>query len=93
MAVEKIVTQLVMVAVLDDKLGEFLPPMGMRTRGEALRAFSNMVNDPQNGNLAKHPIDFSLWEMGTFDCNNGLFSPPVGGLPVMIERAENLVKV
>ena len=83
---------MVMVCVLDDKLGEFLPPMGMRTRGEALRSFQNMVNDPNNGNLHSHPEDFSLWEVGTFDSNSGLFQPPPGGLPVMIERASDLRK-
>ena len=64
-SVEKVAMAMVMVCVLDDKLGEFLPPMGMRTRGEALRSFQNMVNDPNNGNLYSHPEDFSLWEVVT----------------------------
>lgn len=60
-------------AVRDSKLSQFNPPMFFLTHGHAERAFSDMVNDSQAGDLFKHPEDFELYSLGTFDSETALF--------------------
>lgn len=57
--------------VYDSKAEAYLQPFYMGTRGEAIRAFSDSVNDP-NTAFHKHPSDYTLFALGTWDnlkCN------------------------
>lgn len=57
-------------AILDDKAGSYSAPFFMATRGQALRAFADLANDPQS-TINKHPEDYRLHHIGTFDDNSG----------------------
>lgn len=57
-------------AVYDSKIGSFMAPFFMPTKGHALRAFENLVNDP-NTTVCKYPSDFTLFELGEFDDQSG----------------------
>lgn len=57
-------------SIHDIKASAYMTPFFMQTEGMALRAITDCVND--NGHsFNKHPEDFTLFEMGTFDDNNG----------------------
>jgi hypothetical protein len=57
-------------AIYDSKVEAFLQPFFSPTKGSAIRAVSEEVNNPQ-AQLAKHAEDFTLFHLGTFDDSNG----------------------
>lgn len=57
-------------AVYDKAVGAFMAPFFVRATGEALRTFTDAVNDPQSP-FYKHPADFELFQLGAFDSANG----------------------
>jgi len=61
-------------SVYDCKSELYLNPFFMSTKGEALRAFGDIANDPQS-QIGKHPCDFSLMEIGSFDDAKGMVMP------------------
>lgn len=58
-------------SVYDEKAEAFINPLFTHTTGLAIRGFTEAANDPQN-NLAKHPGDFTLFEIGTWDEGKGV---------------------
>lgn len=61
-------------AVRDTAVEAFLAPFYMPSKGAAIRAFGDTVNDPQSG-FNKHPQDFSLYFLGDFDEQTGIIAP------------------
>ncbi|QCQ84783.1 nonstructural protein [Blackfly microvirus SF02] len=61
-------------SVFDKAVNAFLPPFQCRTKGEAIRSFSEAVNDPSKS-FGKYSVDYVLMGLGTWDDNSGLFSP------------------
>lgn len=59
--------------VFDKAVGAYLQPFFSRSRGEALRSFSDAVNDSKS-QFFVHPADFYLVFCGVFDDNSGIFS-------------------
>lgn len=57
-------------SVYDVKAEIFNQPFFMSTKGEALRAFSDLANDSQSS-IAKHPGDYKLVYIGMFDDVSG----------------------
>lgn len=60
-------------SVYDAKLEAYMQPFFMQTRGQALRAFTDTCNDT-NTQFSKHPEDFTLFELGEYDDESGLFT-------------------
>lgn len=58
--------------VYDSKIGAYLAPFFMKSRGEALRAWMDIVNDEKSA-FNKHPEDFTLFEVGEYDDEKGQF--------------------
>ena len=54
-------------SIKDTKAQYYYPPQIYRNRGEAIRALTNSVNDPQHGLFNKNAEDFSLFEIGSWD--------------------------
>lgn len=65
---------LIAFSIFDVKGSNFTPPFFMAAQGIALRNFSDLVNDPQTS-VFKHPEDYKLYKVGSFDDNSGLFVP------------------
>lgn len=66
-------------SIYDSKVEAYMRPFFEQTRGSAIRAITEAVNDKSTG-LAKHPADFTLFELGDFDdadANFKLHSSPV----------------
>ena len=62
--------KLKLFACHDSKAGAFMQPFFFQATGQAIRAFSDTVNDPKT-QLNRHPADFTLFELGTFDDQTG----------------------
>lgn len=61
------------VAIFDRASQSFDRPWFAPAIGQAIRAFSDAINDPQHP-MHKHPDDYDLWHLGTFDDNAGTFT-------------------
>ncbi|AXH73295.1 MAG: nonstructural protein [Microviridae sp.] len=60
--------KIVVVCVRDIRANLFGNPIFVNSLGHALRQFEDEVNRPAEDNLLyKHPADFELYELGTFD--------------------------
>ncbi len=62
--------QLRMFCVYDSKVEAYLPPWYQQTTAAGIRAFSDTVMD-ETTMLSKHPADYTLFEIGTFDQDTG----------------------
>lgn len=58
--------------IYDSKTEASAQPFFATTTGHAIRMFTDTVNDP-NTLFNKHADDFTLFEIGTFDDQNGTF--------------------
>lgn len=81
--------KLIVFSVYDAAIENYLNPFVMRARGEALRSWEDLVNDPQT-QFNKHPQHFDLRELGTFDLDSGRFESLVE--PISLSRGSDLVK-
>jgi len=84
-------------AVWDNAVGAYLTPHVIQTRGLALRAFMDEGSRPES-QFAKHPLDFSLFELGDYDDELGCFinhNAPVnlGTLSSLMTPSERAEKV
>jgi len=61
-------------SVYDSKSEVFCQPLFHRARGEAIRAFSDAVNE-KGHNFNKYPADFTLFFIGTYNDSTGIISP------------------
>lgn len=69
-------------SVFDEKAGAYLQPFFFDTKGQAIRAITDCVNDPNHG-FYRHASDYTLFELGEFDDTHGTFNPlnsPIGNL-------------
>lgn len=65
---------LLVMSVFDSKVGAFANPFCVRTKGEAHRSFEDACKD-ENLPFKKHPADFALFHIGSFDDNDGSLVP------------------
>lgn len=73
------------LAVHDKKAELFSQPMFFQAIGQGVRAFADAVNDGKSG-YAKHPEDYTLFQVAWFDDVKGEFEPlnPVVSLGVAV---------
>lgn len=64
--------KLIIFSVRDSALNAFLRPFYVPAVGAAVRGFSDEVNR-KDSEMFKHPEDYELFEMGTFDEESGDF--------------------
>lgn len=57
-------------SILDTVANAFNAPFFFPTVGQAVRAFKDLANDP-NTAVSRHPADYALYELGTFEDSNG----------------------
>lgn len=57
--------------IFDIKAEVYLNPFFETTTGQATRAFSDAINQPDSP-FGRHPNDFSLRELGTFENESGV---------------------
>lgn len=76
-------------SVYDGAVGAYLPPFFSRSKGEAIRSFTDAVVEP-NGPFNKHKADFALLQLGTFDDQTGELSYMANGPQKIITALETL---
>lgn len=65
---------LFMFSIYDNKADAFNTPFFMAARGQAVRAFTDLVNDGQSA-ISKHPEDYKLCVLGEFNVVTAEFMP------------------
>ncbi len=55
-----------MFVIYDSKANAFMTPWFLTTQALAVRAFSDLANDPES-NVSRHPDDYTLFTIGTFN--------------------------
>ena len=66
--------KMVVFCVKDRATDAFGSPMFLAAVGQAVRTFSDEINRASDDNqLYKHPDDFDLFELGTFETDDGSF--------------------
>lgn len=61
-------------SIYDVKALQYHSPWFQHTDGLAVRALMDIVNEPGN-NISRHPRDYTLYEVGTWDDTAGVFTP------------------
>lgn len=82
--------KLVIVAMRDSAVNAFMSPLFVPTVGAAVRSFQDAVNGNEAGDIKKHPEDFEMFELGTFDSITGEFD--VLEKPRSVARGKDLVR-
>lgn len=59
-------------SIYDSKAGFYMEPFYSSSKLAALRSFSDLANKSDSF-IAKHPEDYTLFELGEFDCDTGRF--------------------
>lgn len=77
------------IAVRDDAVGAFQIPFFTRSTAEAVRGFTDAVNNPETP-FYKHSKDYTLWLLAHFDDNTGAFNLP--DTPELIVHAMNVLQ-
>lgn len=79
---------LVIVSVKDTAAQAFGRPIFVPSTAVAVRSFRDEVNrKDSNEDMAKHPEDFELYELGSFDDSDGVISV---NEPRLVARAKDL---
>lgn len=82
--------KMVIVSILDTAAGAYGRPAFVASEGVAIRQFQDEVNRPHEDNqLYKHPDDFQLYYIGTFDDNTG--GMDLMASPKLISRAKDVM--
>jgi hypothetical protein len=82
--------KMVIVSIMDTAAGAYGRPAFVASEGVAVRQFQDEVNRASEDNqLYKHPDDFQLYYLGTFDDNSGTMD--LLGSPKLIARAKDIM--
>lgn len=65
--------KLLVFSVYDKAVQAFLPPMFMRSQGEALRAFTEACNNNDH-QFKRHAADYTLFKLGEWDDASAMFA-------------------
>jgi len=65
----------VLVTVKDRGIEAYQPLMAVRAEGQAIRGFMDAIANPNNADIHKHPDDFDLYSLGTFNDETGEIIP------------------
>lgn len=58
------------IAIKDRALDAYMRPFYAQTIGQAIRMFQDEIKRP-DGEMAKHPDDYDLYHLGTWDDQDG----------------------
>lgn len=75
-------------AIRDVKVERFFPPFVQQTQLEAQRTFLDMCRDERTP-LSKHPEDYTLYEIGTFNAESGELVSIIAHVVLIGSEAQN----
>jgi len=70
--------------IYDEKSEAFLQPFFLDTHGQAIRAITDCLNDPDH-NFARHTSDYTLFFIGEYDEQTALITPDKQSLGNLVE--------
>ena len=73
-------------SIYDSATEAYMRPFIAQSKGQAVRMFTDLVKDPQT-DIAKHPEDYSLFEIGNFNDNT---AEVTNNTPQCIVRAHEI---
>lgn len=76
--------------IRDGALGAYTRPFFVPSKGIAIRAFTDEVNNPQS-DFFKHPTDYELYHLGDWDDQFARFD--LLPQPVSVVRAQDVMSV
>lgn len=62
--------RLILCSVFDSKVGAYAAPHTFKSKGEAIRAFTDSVKAPDSP-FSRHPGDYRFFVLGEFDDETG----------------------
>lgn len=77
-------------SIRDDRMRTYGNLVFVENDNVATRAFGDLVTSDPKSLMAMHPSDFSIWFVGEFDAETGVFSCET--TPYVIARADEFVK-
>lgn len=80
--------KLLAFSIYDEKVQGFNPPFFCQAVGQAPRSMDDLVNDPQTV-ISRHPEDYSLYHVGSFDDGSAEFRSEVP--PILVGRGGDYV--
>jgi len=84
------------VSIFDVCAGVYSRPVFCQSKGIAMRSFQDECRrvgpDGQLSDMQRHPEDFNLYLLGTFDDSLGKFSPADSGQPVLLLKGSDVKK-
>lgn len=80
---------LAIFTIHDEKANIYMTPFFFPTQGQALRAFNDLVND-ENSTVNKHPEDYRLYTLGTYDDQDAIFTTST---PKLIASATDFISI
>lgn len=76
--------------IKDRAVDSYNMPFAQGSSAEAVRNFKDQVNDdPKTNSIAKHPDDYDLYLIGTYDPDTGTINPEQH--PQLVARGKDLV--
>jgi hypothetical protein len=84
---EGLVMKVFVYAIYDSAAGTYRQPMFLQQDGIATRVFKDLCMNAET-DLAKHPKDFTLFRIGTFDDQKGELD---GETPVSMATAQEII--
>lgn len=63
--------QYILCVIKDRSVEAYINLHCVRAEGQAIRQFQDAINDPQAGSIHKHPDDYDLYRVGTYDDETG----------------------
>lgn len=76
--------------ILDSKASVYGVPFFLQNEAVAVRMFTDLTNDPKS-QIAQHPEDYTLYEIGAYEDANALLIPNDKPRPVIL--ASSLVRL
>lgn len=78
--------KLIIAALYDSASQAFSRPFFVTHAGQAMRGFMDGVNRESESDVYRHPDDFTLFELGTFEDSTGQFETHA---PVQLMRGKD----
>lgn len=82
---------LTIVSIFDSATQAYSRPVFVQSTGVAIRSFTDEVNrDDPNNEMKRHPADFSLFHLGSFDDSTGVFEG-LTPIPALLVQASSVI--
>jgi len=79
----------IVLCVRDSAARLFGQPFFVQATAAGVRALRDEVNGSNEGDIKRHPEDFELYQLGSFDDDKGVLLP-LEGAPTLVCRAKDL---